>query len=121
PFRWAEELTASMGPSARLVSFSGEGHGQILNSSCVTDIEAAVIATLTLPAPGTACDPDPDMARPAFWDALPVPAGVGGPVDDPMVSLVLGLTPSQAYSSAWSLDGDAAAVASGYSSGLQAQ
>jgi hypothetical protein len=112
-------MTASMGPSARLVSYSGEGHGQILNSTCVTDIEAAVIATLTLPAPGTTCDPDPDVARPDFWDSLPVPAGVGPTLDDPSVDLLLGITPSQIYAESRVLTGDASAVATAYSTALQ--
>lgn len=119
PFRWAEELTAELGPSARLVSYSGEGHGQILNSSCVTEIEAAVIVDLTLPRLNATCDPDPEVERPEFWDQLPVPAGVGAPLDDPLVDVTLGLPPTQMYSDAWVLTGEADTVIEGYSSALE--
>jgi len=121
PFRWAEELTAELGPSARLVTYTGEGHGQILNSTCVTALEAATISQLSLPQPGTTCDPDPEVPRPAFWDSLPVPAGVGPAIDDPMIGVVLGLSPTQMYSTSWLLSGDAAAVATAYTSALSGQ
>lgn len=120
PFRYAEELTAAMGPSARLVTYTGEGHGQILNSSCVTAIEAAAIAALQLPAPGTVCEPDPPFPQPSFWTQLPVPAGVGPAVDDPLIDVVLGLSERQYYSSAWALTGDPAAVAAAYAAALPA-
>ena len=114
PFRWAQELTALMGPSASLVSFAGEGHGQILTSSCVTALEGAVITELRLPAPGSTCEPDPDVPRPGFWDEIPVPFGVGGPVEDPTIDLLLGLTASDLYSDVWYLTGSAADVEASY-------
>ena len=46
PIRWAEEMTAALGPNARMVTFTGEGHGQLLASTCVTEIEAALLADL---------------------------------------------------------------------------
>jgi pimeloyl-ACP methyl ester carboxylesterase len=114
PFRWAEELAAQLGPNVSLVRFAGEGHGQILSSSCVTDAEASVIRDLRLPATGTTCEPDPHVARPAFWDDLPVPAGVGPPVDDPAIDLALGLPPTRVYADVWHLSGDAAEVSVAY-------
>lgn len=118
PFRWAEELNAMLGPSSRLVTFEGEGHGQILNNTCVTDIEAAVIASLQLPAAGTVCQPDPPVAQPTFWSQLPVPAGVGPPLDDPLIPAMLGLPETQYYSDAWLLTGDANAVVQEYQTAL---
>ena len=118
PIRWAEELTAEMGPSATLLTYSGEGHGAILSSTCVDEAEAATIRDLTLPAAGTTCAPDPDVPRPAYWDQLPVPDGVGAPIDDPALAGALGLTPSQAYSGAWALTGDAQTVATEYQQAL---
>ncbi|WP_117000632.1 alpha/beta fold hydrolase [Desertimonas flava] len=120
PFELAEELTAMMGPNARLLAYSGEGHGQILASDCVTDIEAATIATLSLPVAGTVCDPDPDVPRPVFWDQLPVPAGVGAPLTDPTIAGALGLPPDDAYTEAWAMTGDAASVIAGYEQALPA-
>lgn len=114
PFRWAEELTDQMGSNVSLVTFEGEGHGQILSSSCVTDAEASVIRDLQLPAAGTTCQADPPVARPEFWDDLPVPDGVGPVVEDPAVDLALGLPPTQVYADVWNLSGDPAAVSAAY-------
>ena len=118
PFRWAEELAAQMGPNVSLVTFTGEGHGQILSSSCVTEAEASVIRDLQLPAPGTTCEEDPPVARPAFWDDVPVPEGVGPLVDDPAIDLALGLPPTQVYADVWHLSGDPAAVSAAYQAGF---
>lgn len=100
PFRWAEELTAAMGDSAALVTYTGEGHGQILTSSCVTDLEAEVIDDLELPDDDdTTCEPDPPVERPEWWDEIPTPNGVSPQEELPAVAAALGLTPSQAYAS----------------------
>ena len=64
PIRWAKEMTASMGGNARLVTYTGEGHGFVLISRCVTELEATVLVSLELPADGTSCDPDPEVERP---------------------------------------------------------
>lgn len=120
PFRWAEELTAMLGPSARLLTYTGEGHGQVLSASCVTQIEGAVIASLQLPAVGTTCNPDPDVPRPAFWDTLPVPPGVGEMVDDPGIASALGLAPSLAYATSWFYTGDTATLAEAYRAAFEA-
>jgi pimeloyl-ACP methyl ester carboxylesterase len=119
PFRWAEEMTAMMGPSAVLLTFTGEGHGQVLSSNCVTEIEGAVLSGMRLPQPGASCDPDPDVPRPAFWDQIPVPAGVGPLVADPTIDLALGLPPTEMYADVWFLTGDPAAVEAAYRTALQ--
>ena len=67
--------TAEMGPSATLLTYSGEGHGAILSSTCVDEAEAAMIRDLTLPAAGHGVRSRPDVPRPAYWDQLPVPDG----------------------------------------------
>jgi pimeloyl-ACP methyl ester carboxylesterase len=120
PFRWAQEMTAMLGPSASLLTFTGEGHGQVLSSTCVTSHEGAVLASLTLPPAGSVCDPDPEVPRPAFWDQIPVPAGVGPLVEDGTIDLALGLPPTQMYADVWYLTGDPAAVEQGYATALQA-
>jgi pimeloyl-ACP methyl ester carboxylesterase len=98
PIRWAEEMTKAMGPSARMVTFTGEGHGQFATSTCVTEIEAAVLSEGTLPEPGAVCDPDPVVPKPAWWDALTIPAGIGSVTPIPAVQSILGLGDTQAYS-----------------------
>ena len=97
PIRWAEEMTASMGDNARLVRYTGEGHGFVLTSRCVTDLEAQVLVWLDLPDEGTSCDPDPDIERPVWWDSLPLPDDVGPWRSDSAVLGTLGISPSFAY------------------------
>lgn len=97
PFRWAEELTASMGPSARLVTYTGEGHGFILTASCIDAIYTDVLVDLALPDADTVCEPDPDYPEPSWWDTLPVPEGVGAPIIDPLIASALGVTPSTGW------------------------
>jgi pimeloyl-ACP methyl ester carboxylesterase len=114
PFRWAEELTGQMGTNVALVTFSGEGHGQVLSSTCVTAAEASVIRDLRVPAAGTVCEPDPPVARPTFWDQVPVPDGVGPLVDDPAIDLAIGLPDTDVYADVWHLAGDTDDVADAY-------
>lgn len=98
PIRWAEEMTAALGPSARLVRYTGEGHGFLLVSTCVTELAAAVLADLESPAAETVCDPDPEVERPEWWDTLPLADLVE--LSDPSPELLgaLGLGPTLAYS-----------------------
>ncbi|MFZ4719241.1 MAG: alpha/beta fold hydrolase [Ilumatobacteraceae bacterium] len=103
PIRWAKEMTAALGPNARMVTFTGEGHGQLLVSTCVTDIEAAVLADRTLPDPDTTCDPDPAVERPSWWGDLPVPTG-HTLQDIPAVKAALGLTDGLGYGQTWVTD-----------------
>lgn len=121
PVRWAEEMTAAMGPAARLVTYTGEGHGFVLTSTCVTDIEAAVLRDLELPAEGTSCDPDPDILRPAWWDDLPVPAGVDDVITSSEVISALGITPNLAYSEIRQSALDPDAVFDAYGAALEAE
>jgi len=100
PIRWAEEMTAELGPNARMVTFTGEGHGQLLASVCITDLEAALLADLTLPAAGTVCDPDPAIEEPAWWGNLDFPEEFSDVVSLPAVSAALGLTESLGYGEA---------------------
>lgn len=100
PFRWAEEMTAAMGSNARLLTYTGEGHGQMLNSTCVTGWEGQTIVDLTLPPADEVCDPDPPVEEPEWWAALPVPDGVSDTVDAGGVNALLGITPSLAFSEA---------------------
>ncbi|MDO8392440.1 MAG: alpha/beta fold hydrolase [Actinomycetota bacterium] len=97
PIRWAEEMTASLGDRATMVTFTGEGHGQLLASSCVTDIEGALLAELTQPADGTTCDPDPPVERPAWFDDIDYPTGFSGVVPMAAVGAALGLSDTLGY------------------------
>jgi pimeloyl-ACP methyl ester carboxylesterase len=100
PIRWAEEMTAELGPNARMVTNTGEGHGQLLVNTCVTDVEAAVLVDLKLPDAGTVCDPDPIVEKPEWWDGLPVPAGMSDVVSLPVLATALGIDPTQLFGEA---------------------
>ncbi|MEA3183648.1 MAG: hypothetical protein QOJ74_125 [Ilumatobacteraceae bacterium] len=97
PIRWAQKMTVDMGPKAQLVTFTGEGHGQLLVSTCVTDIEGAALADLKLPGDNTVCDPDPIVPKPDWWDGVPVPDGISGVIAMPAVEALLA-DPTQVFS-----------------------
>ena len=118
PIRWAQEMTADLGPSATLVTYTGEGHGQLLASKCVTAIEAALLVDLKSPAEGTTCEPDPEIERPAWWDSLPTPDGIDPVLDSPELTGALGLTPTDVYSEMHTSDLSPADVLDAYKPGL---
>lgn len=97
PIRWAKKMTAELGSNARMVTFTGEGHGQLGVSTCVTDIEGALLAKLTLPKADTVCDPDPVIPKPTWWDTLPVPEGISAVTSLPAVASDLPASPTQVF------------------------
>ena len=76
PFRWSEEMTSNMGKSAALVTYTGEGHGQVSDSRCVAKIAGLVFTKKQLPKKGTVCKPDVPVAQPSWWEAAV--ANIGG-------------------------------------------
>lgn len=98
PIRWAKKMVAELGSNARLVTFTGEGHGQLLVSNCVTDIEGALLEELKLPAVDAVCDPNPVIPKPDWWDALPLPTGMSDVAALPAVAAVLGAEPTDVFS-----------------------
>lgn len=118
PIRWAEEMTADLGPSATMVTYTGEGHGQLLASKCVTAIEAALLADLESPDPDTTCAPDPEIERPEWWDSVPKPDGIDPVLDSPELTGALGLTPTDVYSEMHTSDLSPADVLDAYKPAL---
>ncbi|MDO8364748.1 MAG: alpha/beta hydrolase [Actinomycetota bacterium] len=112
PIRWAEEMTAELGPNAVMLTFTGEGHGQMLRSTCVTDVEATTLTDLELPDEGTVCDPDPAVEEPAWWGNLPIPAEFSE-ASLPALTAMLGISDTLGFASSYTtpLDLDAAAAA----------
>ncbi len=99
PIRWAQKMVAELGPKARLVTYTGEGHGAFLVSNCVTDIEGALLASLKSPSVNKTCEPDPVIEKPKWWDSLPVPDGVSDVTPLPALSAAIGGTsPTQIFS-----------------------
>ena len=96
PIRWATEMTTAMGDSARMVTYTGEGHGALLVSKCVSKIEGTVLSKAQLPDRSTVCEPDPTVTKPTWWVTVPAVQGAR-PADLPAVSAALGLTDTDAY------------------------
>ena len=96
PIRWAKEMTAALGANARMVTFTGEGHGQLLSSNCITTIEGTLLADLQLPDADTTCDPDPVVAKPDWWSELPDVTDQQ-PLELPAVKAALGLSDTLGY------------------------
>jgi pimeloyl-ACP methyl ester carboxylesterase len=110
PFRWSEEMVDNLGDAAVLVTFEGEGHGQILGSSCVNDVVAALFVDETVPEPDTVCRPDPDVERPAWWGKVPAVGSDETALDAAVVGPAIGLPPSDAYAEYRAVDDDAESV-----------
>jgi pimeloyl-ACP methyl ester carboxylesterase len=119
PIRWAQKMAAELGPNARLVTFTGEGHGQLLVNTCVTDIEGALLADLTLPDEGKVCNPDPVVPKPDWWDALPVPDGISAVADLPALAAALGAGPTQIYGEARTTKASAKDAVDAYTAALK--
>ena len=98
PIRWAEEMTAAMGPNARMVTFTGEGHGQLLASTCVTDIEAALLADLDAARRGHRVRPRPAGGAAQLVGRRCAVPGEFSDVDScPPSTAALGLTDTLGY------------------------
>jgi pimeloyl-ACP methyl ester carboxylesterase len=118
PFRWSVEMADTLGPSAALVTWNGEGHGQLFGSSCLLDIASRVIVDLEPPTEGIECEPDPPVERPDFWDDIPVPDGID---PDPLPAeamVLLGLPPRLVYGEARTSTLDADGVLEAYDTAL---
>jgi hypothetical protein len=81
-----------------MVTYTGEGHGQLLANNCLTAIAAALLSDLTLPEPDTTCEANPVVPKPPWWDSLPIPDGYSDPVQMPAVSAALGASPDEVFS-----------------------
>lgn len=111
PMRWATKLRSRLGEHAALITNTGEGHGQVLNgSSCIDDTVSALFNDLVLPSDGLACEPDPPMARPAWWDGVPTARADEVVLNSTQLRQLLGFADSEAYASGFVLEGDSATI-----------
>lgn len=99
PMRWAEKMRDDMGPNASLLVYSGEGHGQVLSSTCVTNAAAKTLIDRELPADGTRCDPDAAIEEPSWWANVPRPKDGEQLLNRVQVEEAIGITKSDAYAS----------------------
>ena len=105
PMRWSTKMRAQMGPNAALLTYSGEGHGQVLESKCVSVAASAVLTTNELPADGSKCDPDPDVIAPRWWSLVPGAVSDAVVLDAMMMHDATGIKTSEAFLQAWAVPG----------------
>ena len=109
PLRWGTKMRDAMGKTARLVTFSGEGHGQVLSASCVNNYARDLLVDLTLPAADAKCDPDPAVQQPAWWHEIPQISNAQE-LNQELAMSSLGFTDSEVYLQAWAVDDDDASA-----------
>ena len=98
PMRWAEEMVQNLGSNARLVRFSGEGHSQLLTSSCVDSIALALFsAESELPENDTRCDPDLPVEQPSWWNEVPPATSSEIVLDRNVVGPAVGISDTEIY------------------------
>ena len=78
PFVWATKMAGELGANARLLTYDGEGHGAVLDSTCAARHAASLLVDLKPVQAGQTCSaPSRDRAPiPAWFSSLPpVPEG----------------------------------------------
>jgi hypothetical protein len=106
--RWAEKMTADMGPTAQLVTYSGEGHTALLDATCVDDVAYALLVDLEQPKGTVACAPDPDVSQPSWWASLPAAPSGAKTFGPDVANDLLGIERREGYVSGYAIDGDSA-------------
>ena len=110
PFRWSEELKSVMGSNSALVRFTGEGHGQILDSKCVGAIAATAFEDREVPKSVRTCGKDEKVERPDWWLNMPGKAQIGMTLDSEMLNEAIDLKDTDAYSEYRSVKEDAESI-----------
>lgn len=105
PLRWGTKMRDAMGSTARLVKYTGEGHGQVLSSTCVSEYASAVLVLGTLPTADVTCEPDPAVAKPEWWGELPQ-VDDADQLSSAVIMSALGFTESEVFLQAWAVDND---------------
>jgi hypothetical protein len=95
PYIWSEQLTFKLGAEARLLTFTGEGHGAFFASACVRDAATEVLLDATNTST-TTCDPDTPAPRPGWFDEFTPPASFA-PLDLLGAESLLGLDLATMY------------------------
>ena len=98
PIRWAEEMVENLGSNARLVRFTGEGHSQLLTSSCVDAIAMDFFSEDTvLPDNNTTCEPDLPIEQPSWWKEVPPATASEIVLDRNVVGPAVGISDTEIY------------------------
>ncbi len=75
PYSQALALTAALGKQASLITFTGEGHGGLFESTCAKEAVRAYYLEGTRPAAGLSCEQAPPAAQTAALSAIALAAG----------------------------------------------
>jgi hypothetical protein len=96
-----------MGANSALVRFTGEGHGQILDSKCVGAIAATAFEDREVPKSVMTCSTDEKVERPDWWLNMPGKAQIGMTLDSEILGEAIELKDTDAYSEYRSVKEDA--------------
>ncbi|MFZ9858996.1 MAG: alpha/beta hydrolase [Roseiflexaceae bacterium] len=105
PMRWSEKMRDRMGPSAVLLRYTGEGHGQVLSANCVNTAAAATLVDLELPADDTVCQPDDEVSEPSWWSNVPRAQSDEQFMDRVQVESAVGISQNDAYATGLMMSG----------------
>lgn len=97
PIRWSEKMRDRMGPSAALLRYTGEGHGQVLSAQCVDDAAAKTLVALELPVDGTVCHPDGVVSEPSWWANVPRAQSDEQSMSREQLETTVGITKEDSY------------------------
>jgi pimeloyl-ACP methyl ester carboxylesterase len=117
PLRWAKEMVASLGDNSHLVTFTGEGHGQILTSECVNKAAADLFNNSIVPTIGKVCKPDVPMPIPTWWTKSVSIEGIK--LDAEVLNSYFALKPVKAFAQYFAVRGSVADVFRTVSSSLE--
>ena len=70
PLRWAQEMVTNLGSNASLLTFRGEGHGQVFISRCVDEIAKELFKFGRKPKNNIECEANVPVAKPTWWDEV---------------------------------------------------
>ena len=108
PMRWAEQMTEDLGPNARLIRYSGEGHTVLGTASCVDTVARRLLRDAEIPDAGVVCAPDPDLPEPSWWQMLPLPGDSIATFDASAIAEITGIQRRAGYGTGYLYTGSTA-------------
>ena len=105
PLRWAQEMVTNLGSNASLLTFRGEGHGQVFISRCVDEIAKELFKFGRKPKNNIECEANVPVAKPTWWDDIVTLDGGG--IDQVAMSNHFGSDPVDSYTEYFEIEGSA--------------
>jgi hypothetical protein len=97
-----------MGTRSSLLTFNGEGHGQVFISRCVDEVVKELFNFGRKPSGDIECDADVPVAKPLWWNE--VVTLDGGGIDQETMSYYFGSDPVDSYAEYFEIEGSAEEV-----------